>query len=322
MWRVLCLIALLALARLRQPSAGAGRRSPTAPVVVEGGARRRRRRASRARATTWSRRATPCTASPSSMASTTHDLVSLEQPERRHEARSRPGTAGDAARRRGRDQADRRAGASWWSSIAARSWRQPASPAGSRRTASVREPKGGKVPYSDTALAQARAMDGGLPPPKPTEAGTPVPRTPAPKRRAGQPAPHAPGRHGRYRLDLAGGRQGACRGFGENGGGEISRASTSPAARAIRCRLRRRARSSTSATLRKYGNLVIVRHDADYLSVYAHNSKILVKQGPDGDQGPEDRRSGQFRRRSAQAAFRDSAARQAGRSAQAAAAAP
>ena len=31
--------------------------------------------------------------------------------------------------------------------------------------------------------------------------------------------------------------------------------------------------------LRGYGNLVIVKHNKDYLSVYAHNNKILVKEG-------------------------------------------
>lgn len=31
--------------------------------------------------------------------------------------------------------------------------------------------------------------------------------------------------------------------------------------------------------LRGYGNLVIVKHNKDYLSVYAHNSKTLVKEG-------------------------------------------
>ena len=31
--------------------------------------------------------------------------------------------------------------------------------------------------------------------------------------------------------------------------------------------------------LRGYGNLVIVRHNATYLSAYAHNSKVLVKEG-------------------------------------------
>jgi lipoprotein NlpD len=31
--------------------------------------------------------------------------------------------------------------------------------------------------------------------------------------------------------------------------------------------------------LRGYGNLVIVRHNAAFLSAYAHNSRILVKEG-------------------------------------------
>ena len=31
--------------------------------------------------------------------------------------------------------------------------------------------------------------------------------------------------------------------------------------------------------LRGYGNLVILRHDAETLSVYAHNSRLLVKDG-------------------------------------------
>ncbi len=31
--------------------------------------------------------------------------------------------------------------------------------------------------------------------------------------------------------------------------------------------------------LRGFGNLIIVKHDADYISVYAHNAKLLVKEG-------------------------------------------
>lgn len=36
--------------------------------------------------------------------------------------------------------------------------------------------------------------------------------------------------------------------------------------------------SYAGAGLRGYGNLVVLRHDATWLSVYAHNSKILVKE--------------------------------------------
>ena len=35
----------------------------------------------------------------------------------------------------------------------------------------------------------------------------------------------------------------------------------------------------TGSDLRGYGKLVIIKHDKNYLSVYAHNSKILVKEG-------------------------------------------
>lgn len=41
----------------------------------------------------------------------------------------------------------------------------------------------------------------------------------------------------------------------------------------------------SGSDLRGYGKLVIVKHNATYLSVYAHNSKILVKEGQQVSQG-------------------------------------
>jgi lipoprotein NlpD len=35
----------------------------------------------------------------------------------------------------------------------------------------------------------------------------------------------------------------------------------------------------SGSDLRGYGNLVIIKHNKEYLSVYAHNSKIIVKEG-------------------------------------------
>jgi len=32
-------------------------------------------------------------------------------------------------------------------------------------------------------------------------------------------------------------------------------------------------------SLRGYGNLVIIKHDNTYLTAYAHNSKLVVKEG-------------------------------------------
>ncbi|MDM0024780.1 murein hydrolase activator EnvC family protein [Variovorax saccharolyticus] len=34
-----------------------------------------------------------------------------------------------------------------------------------------------------------------------------------------------------------------------------------------------------AATLRGYGRLVMIKHDATYMSAYAHNSELLVKEG-------------------------------------------
>jgi lipoprotein NlpD len=37
--------------------------------------------------------------------------------------------------------------------------------------------------------------------------------------------------------------------------------------------------------LRGYGNLIIIKHNPTYLSVYAHNSQLLVKEGQSVAQG-------------------------------------
>lgn len=38
-------------------------------------------------------------------------------------------------------------------------------------------------------------------------------------------------------------------------------------------------------SLRSYGNLVIIKHDTRYITIYAHNSKNLVKEGDDVKRG-------------------------------------
>ena len=63
--------------------------------------------------------------------------------------------------------------------------------------------------------------------------------------------------------------------------------------------------------LRGYGKLIIIKHNKTYLSAYAHNREILVKEGQQVAQGPEDRGDGQHRRRPGEAALRDPPARQA-----------
>jgi murein DD-endopeptidase MepM/ murein hydrolase activator NlpD len=37
--------------------------------------------------------------------------------------------------------------------------------------------------------------------------------------------------------------------------------------------------------LRGYGNLLIIKHNADYLTAYAHNRSLLVKEGETVQQG-------------------------------------
>jgi len=37
--------------------------------------------------------------------------------------------------------------------------------------------------------------------------------------------------------------------------------------------------------LRAYGNLIIIQHDANYLTIYAHNRKLLVREGQKVQQG-------------------------------------
>lgn len=48
----------------------------------------------------------------------------------------------------------------------------------------------------------------------------------------------------------------------------------------------------SSSTLRGYGQLVMIKHDATYVTAYAHNSKVLVKEGQTVKRGQEIARMG------------------------------
>lgn len=148
-------------------------------------------------------------------------------------------------------------------------------PAGSgSSTGVVRDPKGGKVAYSDTALAQVRAMDGSLPPAKPAEQTAPLPvpvPTPVPSF-----TPTAPAADG---IDWTWPVTGkVIRGFGKNNGGEISRGIDIGGRKGEPIQAAAGGKVSFVGALDKYGDFVVIRHDAEYLSVYAHTSKILVKR--------------------------------------------
>ncbi|MCC6530981.1 MAG: peptidoglycan DD-metalloendopeptidase family protein [Burkholderiales bacterium] len=130
----------------------------------------------------------------------------------------------------------------------------------------LRTPKAVKLPYSDAALAKLQA---------PAEPAAPS---------ASAPAAAAP-----ERADTASGNEADAvdwgwptRGkvvasFNENGGpkgvqiaGEMGQAILASAGGRV---------VYTGSGLRGYGNLVIIKHNNTYLSAYAHNRAVLVKQG-------------------------------------------
>lgn len=142
------------------------------------------------------------------------------------------------------------------------------------------EPKARKLPYSEQALAQLKA-----PTPKPASplATTPVPppttaQTTKPAVRApATPAPKDSG-NAEVRLVWEWPTQGRLiYGFGEG---------TNPKGVGIEGRSGQPVLASAPGKvvysgngLRGYGRLIIIKHNTSYLSVYAHNSQILVKEG-------------------------------------------
>ncbi len=131
-----------------------------------------------------------------------------------------------------------------------------------------KEPKGGKIAWSEDALARARQGEAA---PKPIEARPEVRpvEAKAAEKSAEKPAlagdevewmwpvqgkPMAPFAEGSKGIDIAG-----------KSGDPVLAAAAGVV-------------SYAGAGLRGYGNLVVLRHNATYLSVYAHNSKLLVKE--------------------------------------------
>lgn len=133
-----------------------------------------------------------------------------------------------------------------------------------------REPKGGTQPYSDEAYAKARGETAPAQPvEKPAEKPAEKPVAPAP---AATPAPEAVvwawPYAGKTLATFSEGTENANKGIDIAGkpGDAVQAAAPGKVVYA-------------GSGLRGYGNLVIVKHDSTYLSAYAHNSKILVKEG-------------------------------------------
>lgn len=132
-----------------------------------------------------------------------------------------------------------------------------------------REPKGGKLAYSEAALARAQQAEAAARPAevKPEEAKSERPAEPKP---AEKPA------LGGDELDWMWPAKGKLIApFAEGGGKgvDIAGKAGDPVLAAAAGVV-----SYAGSGLRGYGNLVVLRHNATYLSVYAHNSKLLVKE--------------------------------------------
>ncbi|MRR51621.1 MAG: LysM peptidoglycan-binding domain-containing protein [Rhodocyclaceae bacterium] len=136
-----------------------------------------------------------------------------------------------------------------------------------------KEPKAGKQPYSEQAWAQAQ---------KPDAAPVPIAEKTAEKpaeKPADKPAPvaTAPAAVGDEAVEWAWPAAGkVSAGFveGSNKGVDIPGKAGDAVHAAAAGKV-----TLVSNALRGYGNLVVIKHNTSYLSVYAHNSKILVKEG-------------------------------------------
>lgn len=140
--------------------------------------------------------------------------------------------------------------------------------------AAKKEIKGGKEPYSDEAYARLNKSGDGVPAAKPAEA---APATPA----ATASAPAAPAGPD----DVAWAWPSAAKvsaPFSDAGnkGLDFAGKAGDPVVAAADGKV-----VYAGSALRGYGELVIIKHNATYLSAYAHNRKILVKEGQSVSKG-------------------------------------
>jgi lipoprotein NlpD len=134
----------------------------------------------------------------------------------------------------------------------------------------MHEPKGGKVAYSETALAQVREMEGGSQTVKPAE--RPLEK---PTLAVGAPAA-IPSDSNEWTWPLAGKMISE---FVEGGAGKESNKGIDLAGRVGEpIQAAAAGKVSFVGNLRGYGDFLVLQHNGDFISVYAHTSKILVKK--------------------------------------------
>lgn len=140
----------------------------------------------------------------------------------------------------------------------------PAAPAGEVK----REPRVNKQPYSDAAWAQAQGSA------QPAKSSEPRPEA-APAVAVASVAGDAAGERRVDGVLWSWPAQGRIVGnFAQTKGIDIAGKAGDPVLAAAEGKV-----VYAGSGLRGYGQLVIVKHDATYLSAYAHNQKILVKEG-------------------------------------------
>jgi len=131
-----------------------------------------------------------------------------------------------------------------------------------------REPRGGKLPYSEEALARLQRSDSTAVAESKSEARPPMPEKPVER-----PLPQPASEDALEWTWPANGKLMANFVEGNSKGLDIAGSMGEPVMAAAPGKV-----ILVSSALRGYGNFVIVKHNAAYLSVYAHNSRILVKE--------------------------------------------
>ena len=148
------------------------------------------------------------------------------------------------------------------------------------------EPRASKVPYSDRALSQMNAAESGAsplaadaPPPVAMPPGMP---TPGPVTNAPQAAPEKAGGTDREDIDWTWPVKGrVIAPFSEaTKGMDIGGRKGAPVLAAAGGRV-----IYADAGVRGYGKLVIIKHNDTWVSAYAHNENILVKEQQDVRKG-------------------------------------
>lgn len=161
----------------------------------------------------------------------------------------------------------------------------PTAMTGSRNTETYKtQPKAVKEPYSEAAVRDMQraatapaAVAAALPPPEPAPPPAVAPVEPKPEPKASpKPAGSAP--DDAEKLDWAWPAKGkVVAGFSEVGnlkGIDISGTAGQPVTASAAGKV-----VYAGTGLRGYGKLIIVKHNDTYLSAYAHNRDILVKEG-------------------------------------------